>query len=259
MRFSNLTITLTLTCLSIVAIVALLLLPITDGLCKWTGNNSSKSFYTNSYDSDGKGWHLSASLSASGSGASVSVSPSVYGVRAHTEATKYSGTANVRAKRHSGIKLDYYYCDYYCPDCNSGFGHTNPIPVEEFVDQNTDPGEEQTIVAEVKQVKFYNITGEATTVVDGQTQTITGTAEVSVADYAAAGYSGSYTWQHSSGVELMEKSKTVYDEMVEWPAQSQSADTGTSYPTVDSEAETSFSFQTASDSGSVYYDADAGP
>ena len=81
MRFKNLTIILTLMSLSVVAFVGLTLLPITDGICEWTGDKSSKSYYLNSVHKDkkpnpnnpdawsedtreGRGWHLSASLSA---------------------------------------------------------------------------------------------------------------------------------------------------------------------------------------------------
>ena len=81
MRFKNLTITLTLTCLSVVALAGLVLLPITNGICDWTGGKSSKKLLReealdaeekeSSNDADwsedtrkGRGWHLSASLSS---------------------------------------------------------------------------------------------------------------------------------------------------------------------------------------------------
>jgi hypothetical protein len=80
MRFKNLTITLTLTCLSIVALAGLIILPITNGVCEWSGGESNKNYYANSLNEDkkessndadwsedtrkGRGWHLSASLSS---------------------------------------------------------------------------------------------------------------------------------------------------------------------------------------------------
>ena len=63
MRFKNLTIILTLTCLSIVALAGLTFMPITEGICEWSGDESNKSYYTNNIV-DGKGWEMSVSLSA---------------------------------------------------------------------------------------------------------------------------------------------------------------------------------------------------
>ena len=77
MRFQNLTITLTLTCLSIVAIAALALLPITDAIGNWSGTDCSKSYSRSDLNVHECSWWLSASLSASG-GASASVSPSIH-------------------------------------------------------------------------------------------------------------------------------------------------------------------------------------
>lgn len=75
MRFHNLTITLTLICLSIVAIVALALLPITDGICEWT---MSDDYYSGSYyaqeDEINNSWKLTGSVNAKGIGASGGVS-----------------------------------------------------------------------------------------------------------------------------------------------------------------------------------------
>ena len=105
MRFKNLTIHVTLGFLSVIALVALALLPITNGICEWTGDESSKSYYTNSVHIDkqanpdnppawsedtrkGRGWHLSANLSASVWGSSAYMSCSIYGEKplvAYTE------------------------------------------------------------------------------------------------------------------------------------------------------------------------------
>ena len=79
MRFKNLTITLTLTCLSIVAITGLVLLPITNGICEWTGDEHNKTYTNSSVDIEqeakpndygnwskdtqmGRGWFINCSL-----------------------------------------------------------------------------------------------------------------------------------------------------------------------------------------------------
>lgn len=252
MRFQNLTITLTLACLSIIAIAGLALLPITDGICEWTGNDSSKSYYTNSFDDEGKGWHLSASLSASGAGASASVSPSIYGLRAFTEATKFSGTANVRAWRDSGWQMVRVYCrdsqTFYARHGQSTgicIGHNVPHQVADKTDQNTDPMEEQTIVAEVKEVTIYEVSG--ITVTDSQSEVFNVSADV----YNSVNIG--QEWTHSSGVSIEIKAKRSYPDYEEWPSQGQFASVDGCTPTVRSNASVSFSFQGTSGADSVSY------
>ncbi len=110
MRFKNLTITLTLTCLSIIAIAGLALLPITDGICDWEEDESSKTYYTNSFDSEGKGWHLNANLSATYNSAYASANTSIYGEKAFGAEKIYSGTANVNARRGGAPAPTVGYC-----------------------------------------------------------------------------------------------------------------------------------------------------
>ena len=122
MRYKNLTITITLGCLSIVALVGLVILPISNGICEWSGEGNYKTFSNSSVgieqgrhnDMDswskdtrmGRGWWINASLNATGYGADARVSPSIYGIdpdtgkpEAFNRNRSYGGTANVCASR----------------------------------------------------------------------------------------------------------------------------------------------------------------
>ncbi len=121
MRFHNLTITMTLACLSIVAIAALALLPITNGVCEsgfyasdWTysNDNTQASYSARHY---GSHWSLSGSVDARGVDASVSVSP--FELPDWTEADRLEGTATVTAIRgDSSVRSTYYHDDYHTCD-----------------------------------------------------------------------------------------------------------------------------------------------
>ena len=103
MRFQNLTITLTLTCLSVVAFAGLMLLPISNGACEWTdtgfGSLGRKSL-SDSYDMDEthRGWSLSGSVKAGANTASASASPSITGLEDFTETYAWIGYANTHAQ-----------------------------------------------------------------------------------------------------------------------------------------------------------------
>lgn len=101
MRFKNLTITLTLTCLSIVALAGLVLLPITNGICaSWTSDSFGGKSLSDSYNMDQthRGWSLYASVSAGANTASASASPSITGPEDFTETYAWIGYANTYAQ-----------------------------------------------------------------------------------------------------------------------------------------------------------------
>ena len=104
MRFKNLTIILTLTCLSVVAFAGLVLLPISKGICaSWIdtsiGSTNSKALYDNyKIDLTGRGWSLSGYLSAGPSSATASAAPSIDGLNDFTETHAWIGYANAHAK-----------------------------------------------------------------------------------------------------------------------------------------------------------------
>lgn len=50
MRYKNLTITITLGVLSMVAVAGLVLMPISNGICEWTGDAANKSYSNSSVD-----------------------------------------------------------------------------------------------------------------------------------------------------------------------------------------------------------------
>lgn len=243
MRFQNLTITLTLTCLSTVAIVALALLPITDGICEWTGNDSSKSYSRTELDDDEQGWSLSASLSASGGGASASVSPSIHTVGVFTSEKTYSGSANVRAWRNAGKRITYYNCASYCSECSGSGGLGHPLVVNFEYDE--DPKSE-TIFATVDMVTQYQVWGREkhsrTREYIGNTVLTT----VGIGDYASATMGGKqYSWTEN-GVKYWEIRKKDKTNPESGPSEGTKA--GVDNWLARSGAEASFNFEDASDS-----------
>lgn len=243
MRFKNLTIILTLMCLSIVALVALTLLPISEGICDWNGNESNKSYYTNSVHRDkqahpdnpdawsedtrkGRGWHLSATLSASGWGSSANVSPSIYGegdLLAFPEEETYSGTANVRAWRvNVAMSIQCNICASYYPyepyEKNSYYSYE----VDAAEDKNTDVGESQTIAAQVMSKHYVRIHGSEKIKKTGNKISVgvTGKTEVPFAELSV---SSGYEWQHESGVTLSEDRRESFYKRVTGGTQNQSA------------------------------------
>lgn len=126
MRFKNLTINVTLGCLSIVALAGLVLFPITNGICEgesefyessWTfsNGNTQASYSAKHY---GEHWSLSASVDARGVDASVSVSP--FELTDWAESGRLVGTATVTAFRDNYSVWDTYY--------HSSWGHMVVIP-----------------------------------------------------------------------------------------------------------------------------------
>ena len=207
MRFKNLTITLTLTCLSIIAITGLVLLPITNGICEWTGGEHFKSYTNSSVDIEqeakpgdydnwskdtqmGRGWFINASLAAGPYGAYASVSPSIYGISSFNPVEVvagtsgiYGGTANVKAERK---KMSVSVCS------SCGGSHTYEG------DKNSNENQERTLTAKVTADKWYDVTGVG---VEQEKQTeheagasLTATAEVSGLVYSGGlSATGHYT------------------------------------------------------------------
>ena len=157
MRFKNLTITLTLTCLSVVALAGLVLLPITNGICDWTGGKSSKSYTEEALDAEEQGWKLSASLSAISNSASGSVSPSIHTVGVFTSEKTYSGSANLRAYRNSSFKRGWVYCSYNngCENYHNCPGHQQMVRSEAAEDP-----EDKVIFATVDMATEVDVWGE---------------------------------------------------------------------------------------------------
>ncbi len=283
MRFKNLTITLTLTGLSIVALVALTLLSITEGICDWNGGESNKWYYTNSVHIDkqahpnnpdawsedtkkGRGWHLSANLSASGWGSSAYVSPSIYGtdpLLAYTEETTYSGTANVRAWRvNTGMSI-------LCDTCGSYYSYE----VDAAEDKNTDIGDSQTIAAKIEYIRYYELQGiELDTSTGHQISTglkASTDVQVAVVNTEVEVWS-EYTWTHESGKTLKAHKKREYSKLERGGTQDQYASISNfgaaqvqqhglisngqdkNYP-ANSHAETNFYFEGVFSSNSVSY------
>ena len=124
MRFKDLTIHVTLGSLSVIALVALALLPITSGICEgefyegsWTrsNNNTQASYNAKHY---GKHWSISAAIDARGVNASVSVSP--FDIWDWTVAERLEGTATITAYRGDCTVWDTYtHSSWGAYDCDS--------------------------------------------------------------------------------------------------------------------------------------------
>ena len=119
MRFSNLTITLTLACLSIVAIAVLALLPITDAIGNWSmsGDGYSGSYYAQE-DRINDSWKLTGSMNAKGVGASGGVSILTHDFY-HDNMGPWYGTAKLSALRNSFTWYHGYWLDPGIILCNN--------------------------------------------------------------------------------------------------------------------------------------------
>ncbi len=243
MRFQNLTITLTLTCLSIVAIVALALLPITDAIGNWSGPDSSKSYSRSDLDVHEQGWSLSASLSASSGGASASVSPSIHTVGVFTSEKTYSGSANVRPWRDAGKRITYYNCADYCSECSGSNGLGHPLVVDFKYDE--DPKHE-TIFATVDMVTQVQVWGREKHLRTREYIGSTVSTTVGIGDYASATMGGEqFSWTEG-GVKYWEISKNNRTNPESGP--SNGTEAGVDNWSARSGAEASFDFEDASDS-----------
>ena len=117
MRFKNLTIILTLTCLSLVAFAGLVLLPISNGVCQltvkdWKYSEDNTSAYYGAYHDD-ENWSLTSWIDAKGINASVSVS--AWPASSWTKTGRKDGSAIVYAHR-AGYNFKHSYwtrCDMH--------------------------------------------------------------------------------------------------------------------------------------------------
>ena len=218
MRLKNLTITITLGCLSLVALAGLVMLPISDGVCEWSGNTQNKTYTNSSVDVDqgassnsndwskdtqmGRGWWISASLNATGYSAYASVSPSIYGVDSETNrpepfnrARTYGGTANVCVSRKN---VTYEYC-VFCGETHDLVG---------AVDSNED--KQRSIWAQVVEgtVTDERMTGKEIDKVTGHLIGSGIEAEVDVA-FGSISANAKYEWTRSDGKKFKEYKRTA--------------------------------------------------
>ncbi len=239
MRFKNLTITLTLMCLSIVALAGLVLLPITNGICDWTGGASSKSYSESQLDDDEQGWNLSASLNASASYASGSVSPSIHTAGVFTSETTYSGYANLRAWRSSGQKWDIVYCSYGngCENYHNCPGHQQAVAFESAEDP-----ESKVIYTTVDMVTVVHVWGEERHWITKKGTGVKAETTVGIDEFSSVTVGGeTYTWEEN-GVKYYayrSESRTNPDS---GPSDGASAQVK-NYPSANCGAEVTFNFE----------------
>ncbi len=119
MRYKNLTITITLGCLSLVALAGLVMLPISDGVCEltvkgWKYSNENTAASYGAYQDD-ENWKLTSYIDAKSINASVSVS--AWPPEAWTETDTKKGTGHVMVHRR-GYNFRHSYWDDYCDSWN---------------------------------------------------------------------------------------------------------------------------------------------
>ncbi len=278
MRFKNLTITITLGCLSIVALAGLVMLPISNGVCEWSGDERSKNFYVNSVHLDkkanpnnpdcwssdtkaGRGWHLSATLYASFNKAKGEVSPSIYGEKAFDadSTLKFSGTANVRAWHSAVEKVRTTYCTDNQNVRPGGcyhicWGHQVKVPVEAGEENNWDQGEEQTIVTAVTAQEVAMMTEVHRTETDGSITTLSGGIAIDIKEVVGLSFGASHAWTGEDGLAHVGKYSRTVTRYREDPEEHQSQSEEIVVPNgASSGAETFIYFQSVSDSNSVEY------
>ncbi len=271
MRFKNLTIILTLTCLSVVAFAGLVLLPITNGICEWTGDNSSKSYTNSLVDIEevkswddrsrdaqmGRGWWINASLQAGPMGAYASVSPSIYGLSSFNpvkvyagDSGLYGGVATVIAERKS-VSVS------VCSVCKGSHSYAG--------NRRSNEGQERTLTAKVTAQKVMRVTGISTEQSD-QTEHEAGASLTAKTEVAAGPYkvqveaTGHYTWTHADGNKYTEVTRLTeeYYKLKEGTSTGQSRFIGSNYGMVpaDTEASLNFNFEGHSSGNNVSYTAD---
>ncbi len=190
MRFKNLTITLTLMCLSIIALAGLVLLPITNVICEvdeygWTESNGgiAANYYAKK-DVSNESWYLVANVDAKGVSASGSVGILTKDYYTESQDT-IMGTAELTAKRGAYIWFHKYLVlfrcnnkgtphDYLGYDANC-MGHVEPVeadsniagaegfkPFYDFTDIDGNPVPRHTNIAlkvKVREPKYKILTG----------------------------------------------------------------------------------------------------
>lgn len=246
MRFKNLTITLTLTCLSIVALAGLALLPIT-GNCalithdwEYHNNNTSGNFRAIE-TSKGASWQVSASVDAKS--VSAYVSPSDYNLSHFTEGDIFTGTGLVTAFRDN-----YTYTHF-----NPYFGPT-VYTVSGDIDTNhpSSPyfnGDSSALTLDIQMSETVKHTCWARKKKTNVGLTVTLKTND---DFVEAGSEFKVGWTKYIAISRSEKN-TVHVPTV---AQNVGVDAGVSFKKkADSSAHVNFDFETVSDSGSVWYHA----
>ena len=141
-----------LSILILTIVVCLMLLPI-EGDCGWTYMDEGYSSFSDSYsESDGGGWTLSGSVSASSGGASAYMGPSISNATAFNGSFRervadYTGSATVEASRAECYARVYCSGGCYARGYGGCWGHWKTVPAK------TDSGNGSFLQAWVLMVK----------------------------------------------------------------------------------------------------------
>ena len=252
MRFKNLTITLTLTSLSIVALAGLVFLPIKANCALinkgWTySNNNTAANFMAFEDTEGASWQIYASVDANA--VSATISPSDYNPSHFTASGLFTGTGLVTAFRDN-----WFYSHYHYPHSpSSPWTHTHTVLGDIDTNHPTSPfynGENTALTLDIQVAETVKHTCYARKVETNVSLTVTlGSGD----DIVKAG--SEFTVGQKAYVAINESVKTtVYIPTV---AQNVGVDAGVSF---DSSANTSAhvnidDFEGLTDSGSVWYNA----
>lgn len=257
MRFKNLAIILTLTCLSIIAFAGLVLLPITGNCALITHNweyynDRTYANYAAIETSEGASWQVSASVDAKS--VSAYVSPSDYNLSHFTQNDIFTGTGLVTASRdnytyyHSSTASYIFLCPYIGTE--GCLGHT----VSGDIDTNhpSSPyfnGESSALTLDIQMSETVNHTCWARK----KKTTVGGTVFLKASDNVVeAGSEFRVGWTKYVAIRRSVKN-TVQVPAV---AQNVGVDAGVSFKKkANTSAHVNFDFETVSDSGSVWYNA----
>lgn len=265
MRFHKLTITLTLTCLSIVAVAGLFISPIT-GNCQvlnhgWTDYNDNKAANFMATDTTtGDSWQLSASVDAKG--VSASVSPSSYNLSQFTETTDppYMGTGLVTAFRDNYTYSHYHWWwehthsdDLGKHTHSDGFGeHTHTVHGDIDTNHPTSPfynGKDTGLTLDIQISKTEKHTCWARNTTTNRKLTVSLGANADIVEAKTEFTIGTTEYE-----ALSQSVKTTVT--IPTVAQEVGVDASVSFDEkADSSAHTNFDFDGFSESGSKWYDA----
>lgn len=209
------------------------MLPISNGVCEWSGGKSSKSYSESVLDDDEQGWDLSISLFAGRNNASVSVSPSINSVGVFTSEKTYSGRVNIKASRSSGYKWDWVYCGYNngCENYHNCPGHQQVVKVEAAADP-----ENKVIYTTVDYVEIMTVKGREKHLITRKHIGATVTTTVGIEKYASITRGGEAYFWVQEGKKYWETWSEKRTNPAAGPTEGASASVK-NYPSVNSRAE----------------------
>jgi len=257
MRFHKLTITLTLTCLSIVAVTGLFISPIT-GNCQvlnhgWRDYNDNKAANFMATDTTtGDSWRLSASVDAKGVTASVSPSPFNLSQFTETPDAPYMGTGLVTAFRDNYTYSHFHLSLWPHTHSDDWGAHTHTVHGDIDTNHPTSPfynSKDTGLTLDIQVSKTEKHTCWARNTTTNQKLTVSLGANADIVEAKTEFTIGTTEYE-----AISESVKTTVT--IPTVAQEVGVDASVSFDEkADSSAHTNFDFDGFSESGSKWYDA----